>query len=86
MKIQFLLIQSFLITTILFVAGVVSAQTIDLTKAEIIASDKIASPVRETAIRVLQEEVAKRTSINFRISSNWIIIQRLHWQSKVIKS
>jgi len=71
MKIQFLLIQSFLITTILFVAGVVSAQTIDLTKAEIIASDKIASPVRETAIRVLQEEVAKRTSINFRISSNW---------------
>jgi len=51
--------------------GALPAQTIDLTKAVIIASSKINSPVRETAIRVLQEEVAQRTSINLQITSKW---------------
>jgi len=35
------------------------------------ASSNITSPVRETAIRVLQEEVAKRTSIKLPLSSDW---------------
>lgn len=46
-----------------------SAQVTDLTKAEILASPGIPSPVRETVIRVLQEEVAKRTSVNLRLTT-----------------
>jgi hypothetical protein len=41
----------------------ISAQTIDLSKSAIIASRSIKSPVRETAVRVLKEETAKRTSL-----------------------
>ncbi len=40
-----------------------SAQIIDLSKAGILASKNIPSPVRETAIRILKEEIAQRTSI-----------------------
>lgn len=47
------------------------AQIIDLSKASIIASQGIAHPVRETAIRVLQEEVAQRTFINLKLISKW---------------
>ena len=57
------------IVALLMVSGFVSAQTIDLSKATIVASKTIKSPVRETEIRVLQEEVAKRTGINPGVSS-----------------
>jgi len=69
MKIHNYDIRSFLIVFLFFVSGLVSAQTIDLSKASIIASTKINSPVRETAIRVLQEEIAQRTSINLKLNS-----------------
>jgi len=71
METQFQNIRFFLIAFILLAAGVVPAQTTDLSKAAIIASSKINSPVRETAIRVLQEEVAQRTSINLQLTSKW---------------
>lgn len=71
METQFQNIRFFLIAFILLAAGVVPAQTTDLSKAAIIASSKINSPVRKTAIRVLQEEVAQRTSINLPLTSNW---------------
>ena len=45
------------------------------------ASAKIAHPVRETAIRVLQEEVAQRTFINLRLISKLEILLLLFWQS-----
>jgi len=57
------------ILALLVVSGIVSAQTIDLSKATIVASKTIKSPVRETEIRILQEEVAKRTGINPGLSS-----------------
>src|SRR6185437_9188955 len=60
-----ILLSSFLI----FHPGFSSAQIIDLSKASIIASSSIAHPVRETAIRVLREEVAQRTFINLRLIS-----------------
>lgn len=61
-----------LITVLIFlVSGVLSAQTIDFSKAVLIASEKIKSPVRETAIKILQEEVAQRTAINLQLSSKW---------------
>jgi hypothetical protein len=47
------------------------ATPIDLSKAKILISDKIASPVKETCIRVLQEEVEKRTSITLSQVENW---------------
>ncbi|HET7115381.1 MAG TPA: hypothetical protein VFI29_02760 [Hanamia sp.] len=54
---------------LLFQIDFSSAQTIDLSKASIIASSTIANPVRETAILVLQEEIAPRTSIHLKLSS-----------------
>jgi hypothetical protein len=63
---------SILITVGLLCAAVVlSAQPTDLSKASIIASGKISPLVRETAIRILQEEVAQRTSINLQVRSTW---------------
>ncbi len=55
-----------LLTLLLFFTVSLSAQVIDLSKATIIASKNIPSPVRETAIRVLKEEVAQRTSIQLK--------------------
>ncbi|MDP4284148.1 MAG: hypothetical protein Q8891_06970 [Bacteroidota bacterium] len=55
----------------LFYSGLLPAQISNLSKATIIASSKINHPVRETAIRVLQEEVAHRTSINLLLKSKW---------------
>lgn len=43
-----------------------SAQVLDLSKANIYASKNIPSPVRETAIRILKEEIAQRTAIQLR--------------------
>ena len=42
------------------------AQEVDLTKANLLISKNIPSPVRETAIRILKEEIGKRTSIQLR--------------------
>ena len=44
-----------------------SGQPIDLSKAGIIASPNIKSPVRETVIRVFQEEIAQRLAINLKV-------------------
>ena len=71
MKIQSWLLFTVLITFELFAPPSVFAQTIDLSKAAIIASPTIHSPVRETAIRVLQEEVAQRTSIYLPLASRF---------------
>ncbi len=49
----------------------VFAGQLDFSKATLLVSDGIKSPVRETIIQVLQEEVAKRTQIQIPISSKW---------------
>ena len=61
----------FLTILLLFTGRFLSAQTIDLSKAEILVSQNISSPVRETIIKVLQEEVAKRTSIKLPLRTDW---------------
>ena len=61
----------FLTILLLFTGRFLSAQTIDLGKAEILVSQNISSPVRETIIKVLQEEVAKRTSIKLPLRTDW---------------
>ena len=63
MKIHLFFFRYFMIAALMATAGNLTAQTIDLSKAEILASPDILSPVRETAIRILQEEVEKRTSL-----------------------
>ena len=68
MKIKILL-PGFLIVFLQIISGVLYAQSVDFSKASLIASPSISSPLRETAIRVLQEEVAKRTSINIKLTS-----------------
>ncbi len=45
-----------------------SGQTVDFSKAAIIASEKIPEPVRGTAVHTLQEEVSQRTGINLDIA------------------
>lgn len=48
-----------------------AAQNIDFSKASISVSSSIKSPVRETSVRILQEETAQRTLINLPLSSEW---------------
>ncbi len=67
MKIQFLLKRYFLVPFLMLGSTLLYAQTADLSKASIIASVRINSPVRETAIRIVQEEVAQRTSIHLQL-------------------
>jgi hypothetical protein len=65
------LIYSILAVCLLLGSMVAAAQTIDFSRASISVSPGIRSPVRETLVRVLQEEVAERTSINLPLTSIW---------------
>lgn len=57
-----------LIIAVMFLPLLLAAQKMDLGKAEILASASIKSPVRETVIKILQEEIEKRTGIKLRQS------------------
>jgi len=47
------------------------AQKVDLTDAGIIISVKIESPMRETLVKILREEIARRTSIEWQQVKSW---------------
>ncbi|VAX15257.1 FIG01098537: hypothetical protein [hydrothermal vent metagenome] len=47
------------------------AEQVGFSEAKILVSEKIASPVKETCLRVLQEEVEKRTSVVLEQTGNW---------------
>src|SRR5215510_237248 len=64
---KFIFLTTIFLSCLIIHPGFSSAQMVDLSKASIITSSGIVHPVRETAIRVLQEEVAQRTSINLRL-------------------
>jgi hypothetical protein len=66
---KFIFFKTIFLPLLLLHPGFSLAQITVLSKASIMASAKIAHPVRETAIRVLQEEVAQRTSLNLRLIS-----------------
>ena len=70
MKIQPHFIRTGFIAFFLLFTGGLSAQEVNLSKASIIATKSIQSPLRETVIRVLQEEVLKRTTISLPEVSN----------------
>jgi len=56
---------------ILFASEIVVAQTINLSKAIIISAAKTNSPAIKTTIRMLQEEVKSRTSLDLRFAESW---------------
>ena len=58
-------------TICLFFPALVFAGQLDFSKATLVVSKEIKSPVRETIIQVLCEEIAQRTQINVPVSEKW---------------
>jgi hypothetical protein len=48
-----------------------SNKTLDLSKASILISPEIKSPVKESAGAILTEEIGKRTALQLQLSENW---------------
>lgn len=62
--------RALLLIILLLSAGAVSAQITDFSKAALMASSGIKSPVRETAIRTLEEEIFQRTALHLPLVSH----------------
>ncbi len=62
-----------LLLTLCMIIINVHSQTIDLSKASLLVSPAIKSPVRETMIRTFQEEVKQRTAIPIPVTETWNI-------------
>ena len=60
-------------TISLIFGNYIYAEPIDLAKAKILISNEIPSLIKETFIKVLQEEVEKRTTVNLFQVDNWSI-------------
>ncbi len=56
---------------LLCISSVLHAREIDLSGSRLLVSPSIKSPVKETIIQVLQEEVDKRTGIHLGITDGW---------------
>jgi hypothetical protein len=65
--------KNFLLLPLLLVLGIagLKAQKIDISDASILVSPNIKSPVRETLVKILQEETRKRTSLDWKQSTEW---------------
>jgi len=59
-------ITTFIILMLLLSCGASMAQTVDLSRAVIIVSPSIQSTVRESAVEILREELALRTSLSLK--------------------
>lgn len=55
----------------LFTYGHITGQEINLSNSHLLVSPDIKSPVNETCIKVLQEEIEKRTSIKLKTTDKW---------------
>ena len=55
----------------LFLPALIFAEQFDLSKASLLVSPGIKSPVRETVIRMMQEETYKRTQIQLPLAGDW---------------
>ena len=71
MKIRSFIGGTTLFCLLLFYSGLVSAGNIELNNAKIMVSGQMSSPFRETAIKTLQEEIARRTSIHLPLIKQW---------------
>ena len=63
-----IIVQFFLFFTI--ISGL-QAEKIELIKTSILVSPNIKSPVRETLVKILKEEVGKRTSLDWQQTKKW---------------
>ncbi len=59
------------IITVFIPFSSLSAQIIELSRAQILVSNEIASPVRETCIKVLKEEIQSRTFVELSEITDW---------------
>lgn len=66
---NFRIFKAGIVLVLLFSISELGAQPHDFSKAVIVASEQIKLPVRETAIQVLQEEVASRTGIKLPLAN-----------------
>lgn len=64
-------IKSLLLAFLFFFSPVLAAVETDLSRASLLVSPSVGSPLKETIIRVLQEEVQKRTNIKVPVAENW---------------
>ena len=64
-------IVSYAVLIVFFVFNNLFAQSIDLSKATIVTSSSIQSPMRETYVKMLIEEVERRTGRKLKASDNW---------------
>ena len=55
----------------LFLPALILANQVDLSRASLLVSPGIKSPVRETVIQMMQEETHKRTQIQLPLATNW---------------
>jgi len=62
---------SILIILFLTLIFEINAQEINISKSGILISENIKSPVKETILKVLKEEVAKRTGIQWKQVTSW---------------
>src|SRR5688500_14638276 len=66
-----LLLFSFSLSTLFVSCNSNSKKNIDLSEATILVSPNIKSPVRESIGEILTEEIAKRTSLQLKLSDSW---------------
>ncbi len=64
-------IVSYAVLIVFFVFNNLFAQSIDLSKATIVTSSSIQSPMRETYVKMLIEEGERRTGRKLKASDNW---------------
>lgn len=64
-------IKSLLLAAVLFLPFMAPAVEVDLSKASLLVSPAIQSPLRETITEVLQQEIRKRTNIEIRSAGDW---------------
>ncbi len=62
---------NFVFTLFIVSFSVLNAQQINITNSSIIVSPKIKSPVKETLVKILKEEVEIRTSVVWQQSKTW---------------
>ena len=62
---------SYVFACFLLVALTGSARATDLAKASLVVSPSIPSPMKETAVQVLTEEIQKRTGISLKHTATW---------------
>lgn len=60
-----------LLFLLFFVSSALHADDIDLSTSKLLVSSSVESPVKETIVEMLQEEIGKRTNFNLTVTDRW---------------